>query len=154
MAEEKHDVYLSKVMETINSIFDLNARIDERVQTLMTKQKEVERKIEEFSNISSRVKILEDKEINTNNYLIKQLDEIKSKIHSIESDVTNQIFKKIEEIKENIHQIQMKIQKLEGSTEGQENRWKTIASFTLQFIWVILAAYVLYKLGIQAPAVP
>lgn len=135
MPEEKmtNSYPSSKVVESIQTIFDLTARIDERVHLMMTQNKELQLKIDNqmscFNDLNLRVRMIEGK---NDAHLTQDVDNMRNELHKFE----------------------MKLQKLEGSSEGQETRWKTIFTFGLQLLWVILAAFLLYKLGIQAPAVP
>jgi len=134
---ESKDIYnkefYGQVSESIKSVFELTTRVDERVQTIMKKQDEMERKIDSgITNqglLSSRVSVLESK----NGSLIKE---------------------DVEKIKDNLHELELQMQVVKTESQRSEGRWKTIASFGLQLVWVILAAYILYRLGIQAPAVP
>lgn len=126
--------YYKELTESIKSIFELTTRIDERMQLMTKKQEAIDAALksqgELISNLSSRIIILENS--------------INSK--DIEQDVDKNIDK--------IHALEVKVNSLQISNEGTEGRWKTIVNFSLQIIWVLLAAYLLYKLGLQAPAVP
>lgn len=119
-----------RLTESINAIVELTTRVDERVQLIMKQQKELEDKIrnqnEFVSDLNTKVKILE----------------------------INAITDEIKEINEHLHKIDLRLQTLENSNNSNESRWKTIFGFAIQLIWVILAAFLLYKLGISAPAVP
>lgn len=122
-----------QVNESINSIIELTSRVDERVQLIMKTQKSVEDKIDAqlqfFNELNTRVKILESKDT------LPQLQNIK-------------------ELQAMLHKIEIRIHDLEGSTDNQENRWKNIFGFVIQLVWVVLAAILLYKLGLQAPDLP
>ena len=129
MADPKReDNYYREVSESIKSVFDLTSRIDERVKLLMKKQDELDRKLEDYlkitSEIDGRIRVLESNK--------EALSYLGNTVHTLELD---------------LQQVQIK-------TTGHENKWKTIISFAMQIAWVILAAYLLLKLGIQAPAVP
>jgi hypothetical protein len=50
--------------------------------------------------------------------------------------------------------VNFRLQALESNYSKQELRWKGIFTFVMQLVWVVLAAYLLYKLGIQSPQVP
>lgn len=119
-----------RLTESINAIVELTTRVDERVQLIMKQQKEIEDKIyhqnEFVSDLNTKVKILE----------------------------INAITDEIEKINEHLHKMEIRLNTLENSNNSNENRWKTIFGFVIQLVWVILAAFLLYKLGISAPAVP
>lgn len=62
--------------------------------------------------------------------------------------------KEIDEIKEAINKIELKLENINSITENQETRWKGIMNFVIQILWIVLAAYLLTKLNLQAPAIP
>jgi predicted nuclease with TOPRIM domain len=122
--------YYHEVSDSIKSIFDLTSRIDERVKNLIKNQEEMDRKLNEHLKttieIDGRVKIVEARQ------------------HTCP----------IVPLENTVHQLELSLQQLQIQATGHENKWKTIISFGVQIAWVILAAYLLMKLGIQAPAVP
>jgi len=65
----------------------------------------------------------------------------------------NKIEDKLDKIKEELHALELKLQSLEIAHGGFEQKWKTIINFVLQVIWVVMAAYILLKLGLQGPPV-
>jgi uncharacterized protein YdcH (DUF465 family) len=131
--EETHYEYLT---EAIKSILDLTARIDERVLNMTKKQEILEQKLDilfaKQNELDSRVKILESKD---NKSIQEEVAEIKESLLSL-SDYNSRL--KIVEL----------------SFSRQENWWKTILNFAMQLAWVVMAAYVLYKLGLQVPQTP
>jgi len=133
MPNQNEASYYSQVQESIQSIFELTTRVDERVQLMMKKQEDLEDKIDaqlkEINALAIRVTMLESR-----NGAAMQND--------------------VEKMKESFHQMELKMAGVEKSTAASENRWKTIGGFVLQILWVLLAAYLLFKLGLQAPAVP
>jgi SMC interacting uncharacterized protein involved in chromosome segregation len=99
------------VRKSIDSIFELTTRVDERVQGIVKQQLTLEAQVDRQFDIISAAR-------------------------------------------ENVHELELRLSNLEKSSTNQEQRWKTFFSFGIQLIWVILAAYLLYKLGIQSPDVP
>lgn len=126
--------YYLQVSESIKSVFDLTTRVDERVQLMMKKQDDFERKLDERLAVShaldGRIKVLESR---------------------IGNDTLSE---EIGELEETVHKLEMQIAALQIASGGSEDRWKTIVTFVIQIAWVLLAAYLLTKLGLQAPAVP
>ena len=124
--------YYHEVSESIKSVFDLTSRIDERIKLIIKKQDQMERKLDErlqaFSGIEGRV-------------------------HVLEAGCTGSV-KDLSSLGQTVHTMEMNLQQVQFKTAGHENRWKTIVSFAMQIAWVILAAYLLVKIGIQAPIVP
>jgi hypothetical protein len=57
-------------------------------------------------------------------------------------------------VKTELHKLEIEMQAVKIAQGGAEGRWKTIISFAVQIAWVLLAAWLLMKLGLQAPAVP
>lgn len=121
-----------QVNESINSVIELTSRIDERVRHIMKNQEAFENKVDNQTELV--------------NMLTTQLKLLESQ--------TNILVQENKIIGEEFKRITIQVHDLEGSNSTIENRWKTFIGFGIQLVWVVLAAYVLYKMGIQAPAVP
>lgn len=124
---------VNQVSESINSIFDLLGRVDERVQMFSCHQKVMDEKLDNLAASTTEVKI---------------------KVQVLESINFSEFKNSINQMKDDFHEMEMKIQLLENNNDNQENRWKTIFGFIVQLVWVVTAAFVLYKLGISASATP
>ena len=61
------------------------------------------------------------------------------------------IEEKIYKIIENLHELDVRLKSLEIAKGGYEENWKSIVNFIVQVIWVVMAAYILMKLGLQSP---
>jgi len=129
MSENEQDPVFP-IRVSINSMLDLVTRIDERVLALTQKglnlEKELDLQLDSLNELYSKVQVLESQNSKTD-------------IKNLENDY---------------HNINLRIQTLENSSSKQELRWKSMLTFAIQLIWVILASYLLYKLGIQSPEVP
>lgn len=125
------DYYL-QVQESIKSIYDLTTRVDERVLQLMKKQEELERKLDEQ---------------------LKSDHNLDTRVANLER-VRDERIPELDTVKNNLHRLEIEMQAVKITQGGQEGRWKTIVSFVVQIAWVILAAWLLMKMGLQAPAVP
>lgn len=129
---ESRDYYI-QVTESIKSVFDLTSRIDERVKLIMKKQDEFDKK-------------LDDRMADAN--------DIRTRIRLIEAQVNDNDDQSLEQMKAEFHKMEVRMQAIELTQGGAENRWKTFVNFAIQIAWVLLAAWLLLKLGLQAPAVP
>lgn len=124
--------YYAEVSASIKSIFDLTSRIDERMKIVMKKQEEMERKLDER---------------------LESIHQLQGRMNLLES-AKEDLEKGVGSLQSVVHSIELNLQEVKIQSDGQESKWKTIVSFGVQIAWVILAAYLLMKLGIQAPAVP
>ena len=77
--------------------------------------------------------------------------ELKAKLDNLPVNVNAG---KIDKVSSDLTKISNDIDKLKDKSNGSEDRWKQIVNFIVQLAWVILAAYMLTKFGLQAPAVP
>lgn len=130
--ENSNRDYYLQVQESIKSIYDLTTRVDERVLLLMKKQEELERKLDEQ---------------------LKSDHSLDTRVNSLER-IRDERIPQLDKLKGDLHKIEIDMQAIKITQGGQEGRWKTIVSFVVQIAWVILAAWLLVKLGLQAPAVP
>ena len=150
--------YFLQVSESIKDLFELSTRIDERVQAIMKKQDETDNKLESMNEsigkMSSRISVLEAK---TPELYKKDIGTLFDRIHENNIHLENLKNKSdtnvpiIQAVEERSHRNTADIQQLKGQTQENEGRWKSAFGFVIQIVWVILAAYLLFKLGIQAP---
>ena len=126
-----------QVNNSIKSIIELTTRIDERVQLMMRKQDGLEEKLENH---------------------IEFLNELKIDLKLLDSKSGRTLQEEVSRISKEINEIKNKLDNVEKDSNNVNNNWKSVAkgtlTFVVQIIWVVIAAYILYKLGIQSPAVP
>jgi len=124
---------LSQTSENIQKLFELSTRIDERVKEIQNKQagfhERLEKVISGHQNVLQKVAALESKD---GAALIEDIDECKKELVTLDK----------------------RIAVVEGSTDQSKDRWNRIFTFVIQLVWVLLAAWLLVKLNLQAPAVP
>lgn len=92
------------------------------------------------NRLQERTKLLSKK--------IKELDDKSSKVETIVKILENKNFDKL---CEDLHKLDIRVQAVEIAQGGHDQNWKTIINFAVQVIWVVMAAYILLKLGLQAP---
>ena len=124
---------LAQSSENIQKLFDLSTRIDERVKAIQTNQANLESKIESLV---------------TSHNLAMQ------KIVVLESRDVKYFDSKLSEREREISSMDKRLSTVEASSGQNQDRWNKIMSFVIQLVWVILAAWLLMKLNLQAPAVP
>lgn len=124
---------LAQSSENIQKLFDLSTRIDERVKAIQTNQANLESKIESLV---------------TSHNLAMQ------KIVVLESRDVKYFDSKLSECEREISSMDKRLSTVEASSGQNQDRWNKIMSFVIQLVWVILAAWLLMKLNLQAPAVP
>ena len=96
-------------------------------------------------------KLVENKienKLNENEDLIIQIQHLQKEIKKIENKINNYDCNKLIE---NIHKLDLRLNSVEITQGGQERKWNTFVNFAIQLLWVIMAAYLLYKLGLEAP---
>jgi uncharacterized coiled-coil DUF342 family protein len=132
------DFYI-EASESIKAIFDLTSKIDARVKNLAKGQEETDEELidqaEDINEIRQKLLVLETK-----------LQEGKEGRDGEEENISS--------IKNKLQEMELKVQAVSIAAAGHENRWKSIITFVVQIIWVVLASYILYKMGIQTPNLP
>jgi hypothetical protein len=135
MPEEISIQMLTQATENVQKLFELSTRIDERVKLIQLQQESLDRKFEDLTRrnleLIQKVAVLESKDVDG-------MD----------------IFEKIGETQGEIVELDKRICALEGGNARSADRWNRIATFMIQLVWVVLAAYMLTKLNLQPPAVP
>lgn len=133
MAEDISVQVLSQASENIQKLFDLSTRIDERVKSIQINQSDLEDKIER---------------------LLSSHHTATSKIAVLESRDNRLMEAKLSECEKEVATLDKRVMIVESHSGQAHDRWNKIMSFVIQLVWVILAAWLLMKLNLQAPAVP
>ena len=127
MSEDPSVQILSQTSDNIQKLFDLATRIDEQVKAVQSKQQN-----------------LDDKVVASHSELMQTVTALK-----YSTDAGN-----ISKCKKDIAQLDKRLSTLEHTSQGMESRWSQIVQFTINTIWLVMGAYLLFKLGLQPPAVP
>ena len=132
----KEDVSVQLITHTSDNIlklFDLSTRIDERVKSHHVKQCDMEGRLEE---------------------IIKRYASLMERVAIAEFKLSAPIEEEIELLRNAINDMDRRMISLEQTSRGNENRWNIILQFAVQLAWIILAAYVLYRLNLSPPPTP
>jgi len=89
-----------------------------------------------------------EREVAQNKDLESQIESLKKDIKKLENKINNSDNNKLVE---NIHKLDLRIHSVEVTQGGQEKKWNMFINFGIQLLWVIMAAYLLFKLGLEAP---
>ena len=135
MAEDISIQILTQASDNIQKLFDLSTRIDERVKMIQLRQEQMDKRVDEnlqhVGSIMQKIAVLESKE-----------------------RVVEGVSKNIEVLEQAAVNMDKRLDVVEGKNQASNDRWNRIATFIIQLVWVILAAYLLTKLHLQAPAIP
>jgi hypothetical protein len=133
MTEDISAQVLSQTSNSIQKLFELSTRIDERVKNIQIKQGEVDEKLEELMNL--------------NNHFVQRLI-------VVEQRNGNAVKLKIEEMVKDLIEFDKRLAAIEQTSKKQENRWNGAFDFFFKMIWIVLTAWILYKLNLQPPLTP
>lgn len=133
MADDISVQILAQASENIQKLFDLSTRIDERVKSIQANQTNLEDRLGnlfEANNLSmQKIAVLESKD---SRYLDVRLKECEKELSAMDK----------------------RVMVVESASGQNQDRWNKIMSFIIQLVWVVLAAWLLLKLNLQAPATP
>ena len=152
-----NDQYYMQVSETMKNVLELSTRIDERVQISGKKQDELEKKmdaqIQATASLGGRISVLESKSDTALKEDIKNLNAdvkvLRKELGDLE--LKAQATEEIKFLKETVRQLELKLQMVEKDSARSENRWKIALNYGMKIIWVLVVAYLLYRLGLQSP---
>lgn len=133
--EDLSSKIFAQTSENIQKLFDLSTRIDERVKSIIQRQEELERKINEVVHSTAELR--------------ENIAVLKSVHGHFEQNEA-----KIADLKKETTFLDKRITSVERTSEGTENRWNTIIKFIVQIIWLVVGAWILYKLGLGPPNLP
>jgi uncharacterized coiled-coil DUF342 family protein len=76
--------------------------------------------------------------------------EILDKFKSL-SKRTTEVEREVKELKELKHKLKAELQELKKQRDQNSQNWRRLIDFSVQLIWVAMAAWLLTHLGLQAP---
>lgn len=142
--------FFSQVSESIQLVFDLTSRVDERVKMLIERHNELDQKVAKLLELHqatlSRLTVLESKEY----------PELKEDMGKIKRDV-DEIVRMNEElgkISDRLSSLETKNELLSVRLGTQDNRWMLAFDAIWKIGLMLVAGYILYKLGLQGPTLP
>jgi DNA repair exonuclease SbcCD ATPase subunit len=146
--------FFVQVQESIQAVFDLTSRIDERVKILIEHQKEIDSQIDKVIEMQQsciqRLNLLEAQDYDL---IAQDLHEISKKIAVIQSDKPEKELQNLksdnQELNKKIHSLELKLEATNYKVGSQENRWIRIFDSLWKILLMIIASYILYKLGLQ-----
>lgn len=141
MPDKQPDNYFISVSESINSIYELATRVDERVRLLMKKHDELVGKIDNqssrLSEIETEVRIMESHDPAAGTQAIaSELERVSGSVAKLEDQ---------------LDEAKGRLQLVEISNQGSAEKWNKLVSYFIQLLWLVLAGWLLYKLGLPAP---
>lgn len=143
--------FYGQVTESIKLVFDLTSRIDERVKMLVERQNDTEERLEKIIEtqqmILGRVAILEAKDLSSVGKEVGDLNKRMTVLETMDPTTT----KDIEALQQKVQVLELKTETLLLRTQTQENRWMRVFEFVFKIGVMMVAAYLLWKLGWQAP---
>lgn len=142
--------FFGQVSDSIQLVFDLTSRIDERVKMLIEQQNDLEGRVEKLLEMhqssNSRLVLLESKEYPS---LKEDLARIKENVLTIAL-----ISKEVEGLQSKIQTLEIKSEMIAMKMGTHDNRWLLAFDTIWKLGLMLVAGYILYKLGLQAPPVP
>ena len=127
MSEDLSVQILSQTSDNIQKLFDLSTRIDERVKSIQSKQEHMDNRVETI--MQSHNELMQTVAV------LKSLSDVES-ISACEKDIVK---------------LDKRLSTIEHTSKGMESRWGQIFRFIINIIWLVLGAYLLFKLGINPP---
>lgn len=115
---------LSQATDNIQKLFDITTRIDEKVKSTIEYSINLEIKIQKITEVIA---------------LLKEANAVLN---------FQDIPKNLENIETIIAQMQNKISHIEKTSEGFKSKWDTAVKFLVQIIWLVVGAWILFKLGL------
>lgn len=121
---------LTQTSENVQKLFDLSIRIDERVKNMQS--------------------VHEDFDDRLNNLLRSQAETMQ-KLAILE---TKSFKAEVDECLKGVRDLDKRMTAVESSSKGFENKWQELVKFVIQLVWIVIAAWALYKFGLNPPPVP
>jgi hypothetical protein len=126
--------------EQLQSLFDLTSRIDEKLKLFMERQADIERRIDKVLDNQQRDIALVEKDLND---LSEQV--------AIMAYSDPEIKKDLDTLKTKMDLCEIKVESINLRTQHADSRWGRLLDLIFKLGVMLVAGYILYKLGLQAP---
>lgn len=129
-----------EVTQSIKAIFDLTARIDERVKMLVEQQTALGQKLDnqgmQDGDMATRISVLENR---NGKVAEKEIDRVAEELNDLEE--------KVDDMEETL-----------GDAKRwamiSQSRWRMAFDFLYKMAYAVLVAYLLYRLNFPSPKLP
>jgi len=147
------------LMDEIKELINLTSRIDEKVKNVADSQLQMNQRlnhfIDEHTSLSAKVQLLESKMENRLHDVTSNFDEkflkIISRLEVLESVGSVRQQKLIEDVTASFHEIKDRLKELESHKKSVTDRIKQVFGYVWQGVYMIIIAYLLYKLHLNPP---
>lgn len=123
--------FCKEVSDIVQLILDLTSRIDDRAKNLSNYQREMDVQFEKLliaqQNFNEKLKSLESKDCS--------------------------VSKTDAEIRDKVHSLDLKMENFNLRMGHHDNRWTQVFDSFWKITLMIIAGYILYKLGLQSPPI-
>ena len=127
MKEDISVQILTQTSDNIIKLFELTTRIDERVKSIQNKQGEFAEGLKHI--------------IDSHNEVLQTIAVIESKnSHEIVTDLSRKL-----------NSIETRLSAKENTSKRFQSKLRTGFDFIVKLAWIVLAAWICYKLGIEMP---
>lgn len=123
----------TQVTESTKSIYELTARVDERVKLVSERQATLDNKIES---------------------MVASHNQIVSRVVTLETRDYVELQKEVDKLTDLIQAQESRLAILEDNKKGMDWKLGQVADFVIKLVWVVVACYVVYKLGLSTPPIP
>jgi len=134
------DAITTEITNSIKALYDLTARVDERVKIIGEKQVNFEHRLETLienqQGVTTRVSILES----------KNGQEVKGDISANS--------RKISDIEKDMVKMTARVDTIASNQKTANNIWLTILDYVTRGGWIIFICWLLYRFGLQTPPLP
>lgn len=133
-----NDQFYGQVSESIKMVFDLTSRIDERVKMLMEGQNDIESRINKLIETNQK----------TTSDIKDEINDISEKVAIMEN---YELADEIEKAQNKMHLMEIRLENLDHRIGSHDKSWSKIFDTIWKLALMLIAGFILYKLGIQAP---
>ena len=119
----EEDSNFAHIKDELKTLKESDSKIIEKLKTITKKNLDLEKEIKNLSTLKY---------------------ELDARIKVLEAE-------DFENLKHDFYKLESKLQNFENQHDDRKEKWNTLINFVVQLIWVSMAAWLLAKLGLQAP---
>lgn len=147
------------IVDEIKQVIDITSRVDERMKIIAESQQQLNIRlnhfVDEHNALVTKVQVLDSRTGVKLSDNVASLDEkylrLIARLEVLETMGSHKEQKFTEDVNNTFHDLKNRMKELESHKQGTSEKVKQILGFVYQGMFIVIIAYLLYKLGLSNP---
>ena len=146
--------FFAQVSESLQMVFDLASRVDERVKNIATRQEELEGRVEKVTETQTEL-IKQLSILQTQDYdeIQAEMGDLNKKVAVLQNEGDKKEIEALrqsgQELRNLLHALELKFEGIHLRLGHHDTRWQRTLDAVWKLALTLIAGWILYKLGLK-----